>query len=146
MKAVFIDAVNRTVTDIDLPYAEAGFMSINRQLGCDTMTLAYSFDNFDVIFADDEGLFNNPENFFIFSDYDQPIAGNGLVLGGNEWGESVDVKMTAAELAPKIAFASAEGVRHWFARANIESKARIDILNQEMGDQAFAIFVPFPEI
>lgn len=50
-------------------------------------------DDNHTIFVDDEGLLYNPEHFFLFEGYDQPLAGRGLILGTDEDGESVDCKL-----------------------------------------------------
>jgi hypothetical protein len=146
MRAIFIDAVNHTVEEIDLPYETEGYRVINDKIGCRTMTLGYTFPNQDVLFVDDEGLMNHPENFIILEGYEQPLAGSGLILGTDEWGESIPAKTGLADIKTKIAFANAEAVREWFRLANVERAQRIAEVNKNIGGDMNVIHVPYPEI
>jgi len=46
-------------------------------------------DETHTMFVDDEGLLHAPQHFMVWDGYEQPIAGRGLILGTDEWGESV---------------------------------------------------------
>lgn len=61
-------------------------------------------DDHDVIFVDDEGLLKNPRYFFNIKGYPQPIAGKGLVLGGDSQGETVSANIEYEELCELITF------------------------------------------
>ena len=58
----------------------------------------------DSIYVDDEGLLKPQINFFLYEGYNQPLAGNGLVLGTDEEGESVDPKNTLKFIRSKVTF------------------------------------------
>lgn len=45
-------------------------------------------DDTHTMFVDDEGLLNRPEHFMLWDDYDQPIAGRGLIVGVGRDGDS----------------------------------------------------------
>jgi hypothetical protein len=71
---------------------------------CNTFACPITFDNEDSIYVDDEGMFQDYRNGFKMQDWAYPILGNGLILGADEEGESVDVKTTIEELKSKIIF------------------------------------------
>jgi hypothetical protein len=69
--------------------------------------------NNDTLYCDDEGLLKNPENFFLLDSYQQPIAGNGLILGCDDEGDSVDVSMSLDELSNKVTFMDMQAAYSW---------------------------------
>lgn len=48
----------------------------------------------DVIYVDDEGLWQNADRWFVVDGYQQPLAGRGLVLGTDERGRSTPPKVS----------------------------------------------------
>ena len=58
---------------------------------------AGTFDNFDVLYVNDEGFFKLSELS------SQPLAGVGVVMGGDrDTGEAEDVKISEVDLALKV--------------------------------------------
>ncbi len=97
MKAYFINAVTKTITEIRLT---KDYRDIQKAIGCDCFTVAGTMRNGDSLYVDDEGLLKEPENFFYAPQfYPSPLAGNGVVLGCDmNDGESRDVQMDIADL------------------------------------------------
>jgi hypothetical protein len=59
----------------------------------------------DTLYVDDEGLINGTEEFFFNPDfYPHPLAGNGLIVGTDNTGESVDVKAEVSQVAKNTDF------------------------------------------
>jgi hypothetical protein len=103
MKAIFIDAKNRKVELVERDFEN--YKLISEQIGCDTFTYATSFNNGDVLYVDDEGLFDRELNsFFTYEGAHQPFAGNGLILGTGFEGDSTDAVTTLMEVASKVEF------------------------------------------
>jgi hypothetical protein len=75
--------------------------------------------------VDDEGLLKPQEGFFIYEGYRQPLAGNGLVLGTDEEGESVDPKMTLEELKSRVTFMDNFEVRLWAKRQGVVTLTKV---------------------
>lgn len=97
MRAIFIDAKNRKVQEINF---EGDFQAIQKQIGVDTFTVCGMRDN-DACYVDDEGLLNGTKDFFSNPNiYPHPLAGNGLILGTDDEGESTDCKVTLDSLGP----------------------------------------------
>lgn len=98
-KALKIDVVNQTVTDITINdeiediYAQIGN-------GCELFCCPINFDNGDTLYADDESLLReNVEGCFMMDSWSYAIVGNAIILGTNfEDGESIDCKYTAEEV------------------------------------------------
>ena len=63
-------------------------------------------DDNEGIFVDEEGLLSvTPETpFFFYKGTHQPIAGNGLILGCNDDGESIATKLTVEQVTAKVKF------------------------------------------
>ena len=83
MRAVFIDAKNRTVEDIE---HDGKLHSMQESVGARLVTAVHDVSPCgDVLFVDDEGLLHltgdNP--FFYIDGHDAPLAGNGIIFGPN---------------------------------------------------------------
>jgi hypothetical protein len=98
MRAIKIDAINQEVKEIDF---EGNFQDIQREIDVDCFTVV-PMDNGDALYVDDEGLLNGT---FMFMEieidgYVRFLAGNGLILGTDDEGESSD----ALSEIPNVSF------------------------------------------
>jgi len=101
MKAILIDSKNRQVKEVEIP---KGIDAMYKLLECQYFTIATYLDGNDAIFVDDEGLMNGTDAFFTYEGAHQPFAGNGLIMGSDENGESVDCKTRIDEVKSKVEF------------------------------------------
>lgn len=106
MKAILINASNRTVTEVEY---DGNFRNLQKLIGCDCFTLApLNSENAadDVsLFVDDEGLLKAPEEFFHIAGVTlYPLAGNGVILGVDYEGNSVDSPVDVADIESRIVF------------------------------------------
>ena len=106
MKAILIDSVAREVRAMDItpPVLEGWYAAI----GCDLVTVAVELEEGDAILVDDEGLLRSPGHFFLYEGFPQPLAGNGLVVGCDEEGDTVDVKADIKYIRERVRFLSRE--------------------------------------
>jgi hypothetical protein len=77
----------------------------------DCFTCAYSdlLQLGEAIFVDDEGLFKQPDRFFKFAGYEQPLAGKGLILGSDTNGETKGATSKLATIMASVMFAERMG-------------------------------------
>lgn len=83
MKAILIDAAKREIREVEYqPIAIAtDVLTLQQHIG-GFIEAAYRWDNCDVLYVDEEGLLKQPQHFFsITVRPDQPLAGNGIVVG-----------------------------------------------------------------
>lgn len=100
-KAILINPTEKTVSLVTV----GDFRDMQAKIGCSCFTTAGVQDNNDTLYVDDEGLLNGTDVFFFNPDlYPQPLAGNGLLIGSNFEGESVDVKTDVAKIAENTQF------------------------------------------
>lgn len=85
--------------------------------GCTTFACPVSFENGDTIYIDDEGLYHEFQGGFIMDDWYCPIVGNGIILGTDCEGESIDPVSTLEELKSKIRFVSVDECINWQNKA-----------------------------
>lgn len=124
-KAILIDAATREIREIE----NTGLKSLQAAVGGFIET-AYSWENGDVLFVDEEGLFKPQSNFFRVPTLcdDQPFAGNGVVVGRevtDDEGEYVrtDVPtITVEALREIVEFRDRAQVDAW-AKANASETA-----------------------
>lgn len=104
MKAILIDSTKKEIIlmtisdDTDKRLAEC-----QKLLG-GYLCIAHEIDEFNTLFVDDEGLFKEGNNWFIFTGAHQPFKGNGLILGVDDCGETIDCTCTLEEIAQKVSF------------------------------------------
>ena len=102
MKGILIDVENEQIK-----FVEVGkdIDAIYEQINCDCFTVI-NIENDDVIYVDDEGLFklNEDSKFFYLEGSHQPIVGNGLILGTDDEGDSVDAKSKLEDIKDRITF------------------------------------------
>jgi hypothetical protein len=87
VEAYFIDAANKTVTRIEY---DGNWRNISKTIGCDRFTVVNVNEHGDGIFLDDEGHYEDDQNYFWFDGYPTMLAGNGLVLGTDKDGDSIE--------------------------------------------------------
>lgn len=110
IKAVFVNADNRTVEDVEI---ERGLQPMYDLIGCRLVDLVRLSDG-DDLFVDDEGLFSIEPTSPMFRIGDATLAGNGLIIGGNDdTGESCNVHRNADHYRSTITFthAAADAMR-----------------------------------
>ena len=101
MKAILIDSINREVKEVEIG---KGIDEMYKFLQCECFTIASYLDKQDAIFVDDEGLMNGTDSFFTYEGAHQPFAGNGLIMGCDDMGESEDCKVDLTEVKNKVKF------------------------------------------
>lgn len=103
MKAILINAQRGTVTEVEY---DGDFRSICKWIGgnCRTFTTVRLYRNDDICFVDDEGLLNNTHQGFTHKNYPDPLMGNGLLLGTDAAGESVDVQTPLEQAQEDVGF------------------------------------------
>lgn len=102
MQAIKIDPIKQEVSLVEI---DGSLESIYKELDCTTFTCPSILDNMDSLYVDDEGLFvSEYKGAFYFNNFPQMLFGNGLLMGSDEEGESVDVKSTLEDVINKIKF------------------------------------------
>ena len=102
MKGYLIDVKSREIRVVDIK----DWQDISPTIGCEIFSCPH-IDGNDVLYCDDEGLLKeNIEGFFKLDSYPQPIAGNGLILGDDGEGESIDAHVDLNTLKSRVKFMS----------------------------------------
>jgi hypothetical protein len=97
-----IDPFKREVTEV---HFAGDYKQIYPLIDCDCFDIARINEHGDGICVDDEGLYREEQAFFYFTDYPQPLAGKGLVLGCRASdGETIAPTITLEQLKAKVKF------------------------------------------
>lgn len=95
-----IDPFKREVTEV---HFAGDYKQIYPLIDADCFDIARINKHGDGICVDDEGLYVEEQAFFYFTDYPQPLAGKGLVLGCRASdGETIAPTISLEELRSKI--------------------------------------------
>jgi hypothetical protein len=115
MKAILIDVFNNCVKSVSIDENDT-LKSMYRLIGC-SLVDRVQINSHDDIWVDDEGLLsiNNDSRFFTFGNPDlggyQPLAGNGLIMGVDKMGKSIDPTITIDEVRARVKFYSLSEVQ-----------------------------------
>ena len=112
MKAILIDVNQENVRQVEVDDKDV-LRSWYRHIGCSMVEVAHYFNHHDSIMVDEEGLFsmNESSKFFTITDGHQPFIGNGLVVGVDRNGNSVDTCITVEEVRSKVKFYTMNEIR-----------------------------------
>lgn len=107
MKAIFIDATKRQVSEVEISDTNT-LNEWYKILDCYTVEVAtYINEQNDSILVDEEGLLHGLHNdspFFKYEGAHQPFAGNGLITGVDEDGNDKAPTVTVKDVKSKITF------------------------------------------
>ena len=102
MKAILIDVHTQSVTEVE---HDNTLDNIYELLNCRTFDVV-RIDEVDSIYVDDEGLFVDDQLFFEYGGDAQSVrlAGNGLILGVDDEGNSISPQTTVEEVEGRVGF------------------------------------------
>lgn len=106
-RMILIDVYSQEVKEVQ---AEANLGSFYKLIGCDVITVAAGLGNGDDVYVDDEGLLKPVGGWFYIEGASQPFAGNGLIVGRNEEGDSVSCLSDLEDIKKRVTFPSASEV------------------------------------
>ena len=105
MKALFINSEDQTIRTISY---DGDYRSIYRILGCRMFECVdLPFKNGDTVYVDEEGLYQDDCYSFTIEGEDgrlNHIMGNGLVLGTDAEGESIEHQTSLEDVKSRITF------------------------------------------
>lgn len=106
MKAILIDAKARTVTEVEYSgnYRDIYTLLSGDEPGKVDLFSVIQLGDGDAVYLDDEGLLKPQEHFFRWKGFDQPLAGNGLILGTDDDGESTSPKIALEAVKEAVSF------------------------------------------
>jgi len=107
MQAYLIDPEKRIVESCDY---DGDWKSISALIECDTFDVAGTSE-FSV-YVDDEGLYKEPQHFFMIEGYPSPLCGKGLLLGpvNYDTGETPESDLTLEQVQALVSFKTIDEV------------------------------------
>lgn len=112
MKAYLIDPFQKSISEVEY---SGNWEDISKMINCDYFTVVNLNDDGDTVFVDDEGLLRDQTYMKYFRirmepDFEQTIAGKGLVLGTDREGNSCAPICNIEWLEGVISFPDADKV------------------------------------
>ncbi len=116
MKGILIDVENKEVKEVEVDKKNI-LDSMYKHIGCQLVDRV-GLNRSDDLWVDDEGLLtvNEDSKFFSFRGYPSPLVGNGLILGHDGMGESIEPKITIEEVRMNVKFYTMDEIQrmgHW---------------------------------
>jgi hypothetical protein len=102
-KAIFINAKDKTVTEVELEN-KGTLQQMYKLIGCE-LVAGLALNDHNDLWIDDEGLLCSPNNFFTIKGFPQPLAGNAIILGVNHLtGKDKSATMKVEEVKSLVTF------------------------------------------
>lgn len=104
MRAILIDSTKKEITEVNV--SKSGTLQDWYSLiGCEIVEVGHYINNKDSILVDEEGMMGKPTSFFSYKGARHPyFAGNGLIVGVDENGESVSCSLVASDVVKMVSF------------------------------------------
>ena len=116
MKAIFINSEKKEVTEIEIGKDYQDIYPYVAPIS-KLFTVPVILSNEDSLYVDDEGLLHGPVEYgFQFTAPDDTVwilAGNGLLLGGDDEGNSVDVKYPIGHIRKMVEWMDANEMQDY---------------------------------
>ena len=97
MKALLINPVDKTVTEIDI---KGNLQSFYDVIGCDYIESGFTYPNGDFLYWDEEGKFNEEkiEGAFYYPSWSDVIIGKSIVTRCNSQGNGTNCKSKPSDI------------------------------------------------
>lgn len=143
-RGYLIDAAARTVTEIEID----GLKGLQAAVG-GYICQAFSWPTGETLYVDDEGLFKPQQHFFRFEGRDdQPLAGNGVVVGPERYDDEGEYVATDPPTFPidevrrRVSFRTRDQVDAW-GKANASEPAQTITYTNERGEVVTEVLARF---
>ncbi len=112
MRGILINPWTKEITEVDCGEGiQDMYRLLSNPLGpkVDIFCIGMNWPNGDCLYVDDEGLLKPGMRMFDIGRVDgQPLAGNGLILGSDAEGNSIDAKIMLTELQTIVGWTNLE--------------------------------------
>lgn len=114
MRAILIDPARRVVEEID---TDGQLASLQAIVG-GYIEPVYLPDGKHHCYVNEEGLFGDPQHFFVFQGarVGQPLAGCGVILASTRDGNEAACTLSLEWVVERVVFLDLAGVRRWAGR------------------------------
>lgn len=115
MKVFVIDPFRKEVTEQE---HDGSLESMYKLTHCNCVDLVRINELDDGIFLDDEGLLGDlrQQAFFLYNNYDSPLAGYGLVTGCDDEGETVSPRISLDEVEANVRWITLREIQEEFCK------------------------------
>lgn len=126
MRIVIIDAQAREIRESEFSYGPnvGSTLKQAQNIVGGLIEKAYTLLNGDELYVHEEALLQRPlpNDWFIFDGFNQPIAGNGFIVGSglDDW---AGAHSTVDQVKPRVRFLDLEAVRLLTEKSTIVRKA-----------------------
>jgi hypothetical protein len=110
MRAIIINAKERTITETDI---DGSLTALQQIVGGLIEPVSQGLDGNHHCYVNEEGLLNGPQNFFMFKDGHQPLAGNGVILSLTDGGDEASCTLPLDWVKERVTFMDLEAARQW---------------------------------
>jgi hypothetical protein len=110
MRAIIINATDRTITETEI---DGALKTLQQIVGGLIQPVYDGLDDNHHCYVNEEGLLENPQHFFMFSDGHQPLAGNGVILSSTDDGDVAACTLSLDRVKERVTFMDLKAARQW---------------------------------
>jgi hypothetical protein len=109
-RAIIVNPKDRTITATDI---DGSLKPLRQIVGGLIEPVSQGLDEYHHCYVNEEGLLDDPQHFFMFSDGHQPLAGNGVILSSTDDGGEAPCTLLLDWVKERVAFMDLEAARQW---------------------------------
>jgi hypothetical protein len=110
MRAIVINAKDRTITETEI---DASLQSLQQIVGGLIEPVHDGLDDAHHCYVNEEGLLDNPQHFFMFTNGHQPLAGNGVIVGSGLVADEAPCTLPLEWVKERVTFMDLAAVGQW---------------------------------
>jgi Domain of unknown function (DUF3846) len=110
MRAIIVNSKDRTITETEI---DGSLKSLQNIVGGLIEPVYQGLDEPHHCYVNEEGLLNDPQYFFMFTDGHQPLAGNGVILSSTGDGDEAPCTLPIDWVNGRVTFMDLEAARQW---------------------------------
>jgi hypothetical protein len=110
MRAIIVNPKDRKITETEI---DGSLQSLQQIVGGMIEPVTQGLDGNHHCYVNEEGLFDQPQHFFMFRNGHQPLAGNGVILAETDDGDEAACTLPLEWVSERLTFMDLAAVGHW---------------------------------
>jgi hypothetical protein len=110
MRAIIINPEDRTITETE---TDGSLKTLQQIVGGLIEPVYQGLDDNHHCYVNEEGLLDDPQYFFMFTDGHQPLAGHGVILSTTDDGGEAPCTLSLDWVKERVTFLDLQAARQW---------------------------------
>ena len=110
LRAIIVNSKDRTIIETEI---DGSLKTLQQIVGGLIEAVYQGLDDNHHCYVNEEGLLDDPQYFFMFTDGQQPLAGQGVILSSTDEGGEAPCTLSTDWVKQCVTFMDLEAARQW---------------------------------